>query len=83
MASRGIAGSWLPVVENLIVNTVRFSGKESDCQYRQYKRCDLIPDWRRPPAEANNNPLEYSCLGNPMDRGAWRTSVHGVEKWQT
>ena len=34
----------------------------------------------KPPAERNNNPLQYSCLGNPMDRGAWRATVHGVTK---
>ena len=31
------------------------------------------------PGEGNDNPLQYSCLGNPMDRGAWRAVVHGVE----
>ena len=30
--------------------------------------------------EENGNPLQYSCLGNPMDRGAWRTTDHGVTK---
>ena len=33
--------------------------------------------------EGNCNPLQYSCLGNPMDRGAWRSTVHGVTKSQT
>ena len=32
------------------------------------------------PGEGNGNPLQYSCLGNPMDRGAWGTTVHGVTK---
>ena len=32
------------------------------------------------PEEGNGNPLQYSCLGNPMDRGAWRAIVHGVTK---
>ena len=32
------------------------------------------------PGEADGNPLQYSCLGNPMDRGAWRATVHGVAK---
>ena len=31
----------------------------------------------------NGNPLQYSCLGNPMDRGAWQVTVHGVSKEQT
>ena len=33
--------------------------------------------------EGNGNPLQYACLGNPMDRGAWRAIVHGVTKSQT
>ena len=32
------------------------------------------------PGEGNGNPLQYSCLGNSMDRGAWRATVHGVTK---
>ena len=40
----------------------------------------LISGWRRPPEEGNDNPLQYSCLRNPMDRGAWHTTVHGVTK---
>ena len=34
----------------------------------------------RSPGIGNGNPLQYSCLGNPMDRGAWRATVHGVAK---
>ena len=34
----------------------------------------------RSPGEGNGNPLQYSCLGNPMDRGAWRVTVYGVAK---
>ena len=37
----------------------------------------------RSPAEGNSNPLQYSCLGNPMNRGAWRANPHGVAKHQT
>ena len=33
--------------------------------------------------EGNGNPLRYSCLGNPMDRGTWWATVHGVAKSQT
>ena len=35
------------------------------------------------PGEGNGNPLQYSCLENPMDRGAWQFLVHGVTKSQT
>ena len=38
----------------------------------------LIPGSGRSPGEGNGNPLQYSCLENPMDRGAWRATVHGV-----
>ena len=34
----------------------------------------------RSPGEGNGNPLQYSCLENPLDRGAWRVTVHGVAK---
>ena len=39
-----------------------------------------IPGLRRSPGEGNGNPLLYSCLGNPMARGAWWAIVHGVSK---
>ena len=35
------------------------------------------------PEEGNGNPLQYSCLENPMDRGAWRARIHAVTKTQT
>ena len=43
----------------------------------------LIPESERSPAEGNGNPLQYSCLGNPMDRGSWRAPVHEVAKLDT
>ena len=42
-----------------------------------------IPGSGRSPGEGNGNPLQYSCLGNPMDRGAWGATVHGVAKSRT
>ena len=39
-----------------------------------------IPGLRRSFVAENDNPLQYSCLGNPMDRGAWQAIVHGVTK---
>ena len=41
---------------------------------------DLIPRSGRSPGEVNGNPLQYSYLGNPMDRGAWWATVHEVAK---
>ena len=43
----------------------------------------LIPGWGRSPGEGNGNPLQCSCLENPMDRGAWWTTAHEVAKSQT
>ena len=43
----------------------------------------LIPGLGRSPGEGNGIPLQYSCLGNPMDRGAWLSAVHGVPNRQT
>ena len=52
-------------------------GKESACNAGEPA---LIPGSERSPGEGNGYPLQYSCLGNPMDRGAWRATVHGVAK---
>ena len=40
----------------------------------------LIPASGRSPREVNDKPIQYSCPKNPMDRGAWRTTLHGVTK---
>jgi len=55
------------------------SGKESPCQYRRHR---FLPRYRRCPGGLNGNPLQYSCLENPVDRVAWRAAVHGVAKSQ-
>ena len=53
------------------------SGKASTCQARDM---GLIPGLGRLPGEGNGNPLQYSRLGNPMDRRAWRATDHRVTK---
>ena len=40
----------------------------------------LIPGSGRSPGQGNGYPLQYSCLGNPLDRGAWRATVHSFAK---
>ena len=40
----------------------------------------LIPGLERSPGEGNGNPLQFSCLENPMDRGAWQAIIHRVAK---
>jgi len=53
------------------------SDKDSACQAGDV---GLIPGWGRYPGEGNGNSLQYSCLGNPMDRGAWRATIYGATK---
>ena len=53
------------------------SGKDSACQAGDL---GSIPQFGRPPGGGNGNPHQYSCLGNPMDRGVWQPIVHGVAK---
>ena len=54
-------------------------GKESACSGGDP---GLIPGSGRSPGGGHDNPLQYSCLENPMDRGAWWATVHGVSKSQ-
>ena len=57
-----------------------FSGKKSACQAGDTRNVGLISGSGRSPGEGNGNPLQYSCLGNPMDREVWQATVHGVTK---
>ena len=70
-------------IMNLIGLPCRLSSKESACQCRRYRRHRFNPRPGRSPGEGKGNPLQYSCLGNPLDRGAWWATVHGVTKSQT
>ena len=51
------------------------SGEESTCNAGD---TSLVPE--RTPGEGDGNPPHYSCLGNPMDRGAWQATAHGVAR---
>ena len=62
---------------SLVAQTV---GKASACNAGDL---GSIPGSGRSPGERHGNPLQYSCLENPMDGGAWRTTVHRVAKSQT
>ena len=53
-------------------------GKESACNAGDTGDAGSIPASRRSPGGGNGNPLQYSCLENPMDRGAWRATVQGT-----
>ena len=60
------------------------SGKEPACPCRRPQRGSLIfPGSGRSPGGGNGNPLQYSCLENPLDWGAWWATVHGVAKSRT
>jgi len=52
-------------------------GKESACNAGNL---GSIPGLRKSPGEGNGNSLQYSCLENPMDRGAWQVTVYGVAR---
>ena len=52
-------------------------GKESACNAGDP---GVIPGLGRSPGEGNGNPLQCSCLENPIDRGAWQATVHGISK---
>ena len=56
------------------------SSKESTCNAGDVI---LIPGSGKSPGEVNGNPLQYSCLGNSMERGVWWAIVHGVAKEST
>ena len=53
------------------------SGKEPTCKFNRYK---IVPGLGRCPRGGHGNPLQFSCLENPIDRGAWRAIAHGVPK---
>ena len=59
---------------NMYIGT---DGKESACNVGDL---GSIAGSRKSPGEGNGNPVQYSFLGNPMDRGAWWATVHGVTK---
>ena len=74
---------------SLLINKLRekgftddVSGKEPSCQWGDRRDVGLILGLRRSPREGNGNLFQYSCLGSPMDRGAWQSTVHGVTKNQ-
>ena len=56
------------------------SGKESTCNAIDTGDTGSVPGSGRSPGEGNGNPLQYFCLENPMDGGAWRAIDHGVAK---
>ena len=60
-----------------------FSGKESTCNAEDTGDTGSIPGAGRCPGVGNSNPFPYSCWENPMDRGAWQATVHGIAEPDT
>ena len=58
-------------------------GKESSCNVADAGDTGSIPGLGRSPVGGHGNPLQYSCLENPTDKGAWWATVHGVTESQT
>ena len=69
---RAAGHGWASQVARVVKNASANAGDTS-----------LIPGSGRSPGEGNGNGLQYSCLENPTDRGAWRATVYGVAKSQT
>ena len=59
------------------------SGEEPSSLCRRHKSCRFHPWLRKSPGRGNDDPFQYSCLENPIDRGAWWARVHRVTKGQT
>ena len=55
-------------------------GKEPACNAGDIRDMGSIPGSGRSPGRGHGNPLQSSCLENPMDRGAWRATVHGLQR---
>ena len=78
--------AWEDLMSSFIVLSTRVLPGGSEVKVSACNTGDLgsIPGSRRSPGEGNGNPLQYSCLENPMDRGAWwMATVHGVAKSRT
>ena len=78
---RHLLNIWLMFMIFSFTFSIRYwsDSKESACSAGD---SGLIPGWGRSPGEGNGNTLQYSCLENPMDRGAWWATVHGITKSQ-
>ena len=73
--------NFIPSIYMSLIFNMGFPGG-SEVKASAYNAGDLgsIPRSGRSPGEGNDNPLQYSCLENPMDQGAWWATVHGVAK---
>ena len=58
-------------------------GSDSKESAYNVRDTDSVPELRRSPGEGNGNPLEYPCLENFLERGAWRATVHRISELDT
>ena len=66
---------------HLVTNTKGLPGdSDGKKSARNVGDLGLIPGLGRSPGKGNGNPLQYSCLGNPMNKGPWQATVHGLAK---
>ena len=72
--------NFLSVNENNNSVDMKFNGSDSKDSACNAEDLGSVPGSGRSPGEGNGNPLQDSCLGNPMDRRAWWATVHGVAK---
>ena len=80
--SASLSLKYLPKLLRIILHGLRrwLNGKESACQWGDPGNTGSIPGLGRSPGLGNGSPLQYSCLENSMDRGAWWAAVHRVAK---
>ena len=76
---------FFPLILHSLILPVSILLSESDSKESACNAGDpgSTPGLGRSPGEGNGNPLQYSCLENPMDREAWQATVHGVAKSRT
>ena len=72
-------------MQSHLLKTTEVTPGSSDSKASAYNAGDLgsIPGSEISPGEGNGNPLQYSCLENPMDQGVWQATLHGVTKSRT
>ena len=79
-------GAWRATVHGVAKSQTQLNdsaGKESACNARDTRDLGLILELGKSPGGGNGNPLQYSCLENPMGRGAWWATVYGAAQSQT
>ena len=70
----------LSQMQNYLMRLIKTTFECSHLKHWSFPGGEFNPCIRKTPEKGNGNSLQYSCLGNPLDRGAWRTTVHGVAK---